>query len=158
MTRLTAFVRNNAIGLIALFIALGGTSYAAIAIPAASVGTKQLRDGSITPAKLDSGEIGGTVRAWARVNADGTIVTSSGFSRTVRNQEMPGVTAVVLKNSHLKGCAASASVVPPTVGAAQPGSALATLNTVARPYGVAVETYDAAGQPTPLPYVVQVLC
>jgi hypothetical protein len=41
------------ISLIALFVALGGTSYAAItALPANSVGTKQLKTGAVTGAKL----------------------------------------------------------------------------------------------------------
>src|SRR3954462_13377547 len=46
------------ISLIALFVALGGTSYAAITLPANSVGTKQLKDGAVTPAKL---RFGGTL-------------------------------------------------------------------------------------------------
>jgi hypothetical protein len=35
-----------------VFIALGGVSYAAIELPKNSVGTKQLKDGAVTPAKL----------------------------------------------------------------------------------------------------------
>jgi hypothetical protein len=43
------------VALIALFVALGGTSYAAItSIPANSVGTKQLKDGAVTAAKISS--------------------------------------------------------------------------------------------------------
>jgi hypothetical protein len=37
---------------IALFIALGGTTYAATSLPTGSVGTKQLKDGAVTNAKL----------------------------------------------------------------------------------------------------------
>jgi hypothetical protein len=33
---------------IALFVALGGTSYAAFSLPAGSVGTKQLKNGAVT--------------------------------------------------------------------------------------------------------------
>jgi hypothetical protein len=47
-----AFVRRNAIALVALFVALGGTSYAAIKLPANSVGTKQLRANAVTGAKV----------------------------------------------------------------------------------------------------------
>jgi hypothetical protein len=46
------FLRRNAIALVALVIAMGGTSYAAVALPADSVGTKQLRNGAVTLEKL----------------------------------------------------------------------------------------------------------
>jgi hypothetical protein len=42
----------NVAATIALFVALGGTSYAAFSLPAASVGTKQLKNGAVTKAKL----------------------------------------------------------------------------------------------------------
>lgn len=43
------------ISLIALFVALGGTSYAAMTLPKNSVGTKQLKNGAVTAAKIDLG-------------------------------------------------------------------------------------------------------
>jgi hypothetical protein len=43
------------VGIIALFIALGGTTYAATQLPANSVGTRQIRPGAVTPAKLSPG-------------------------------------------------------------------------------------------------------
>jgi hypothetical protein len=42
----------NVMATIAVFIALGGASYAAIKLPKNSVGTKQLKKGAVTPAKL----------------------------------------------------------------------------------------------------------
>lgn len=47
-----AYLRRHHVALIALFVALGGTSYAAIQLPANSVGTRQLRGGAVTNAKL----------------------------------------------------------------------------------------------------------
>jgi hypothetical protein len=44
------------ISVIALFVALGGTSYAAVAIPTNSVGTAQLKNGAVTAAKLAYGQ------------------------------------------------------------------------------------------------------
>jgi hypothetical protein len=45
------------VALIALFVALGGTSYAAITLPKNSVGTKQLKDGAVTGAKIADGAV-----------------------------------------------------------------------------------------------------
>ena len=77
MLKTLTFIRHNAIALLALFVALGGTSYAALALPAGSVGARQLRNHSITPIKLDPGSIGGYVRFWARVSAGGRLIASS---------------------------------------------------------------------------------
>jgi hypothetical protein len=52
-----AYLRSNAIALVALFVALGGTSYAALNMPANSVGTKQLRNGAVTAAKVRKGSL-----------------------------------------------------------------------------------------------------
>ena len=45
------------ISLLALFVALGGTSYAATSLPANSVGTKQLKSGAVTRSKISSGTL-----------------------------------------------------------------------------------------------------
>jgi hypothetical protein len=45
-------VARNAVAYVALFIALGGTSYAALRLPANSVGNKQLKNGAVTAAKV----------------------------------------------------------------------------------------------------------
>jgi hypothetical protein len=42
----------TAIALVSLFVALGGTSYAAFAVPQNSVGTKQLKNNAVTTGKL----------------------------------------------------------------------------------------------------------
>ena len=50
--RFTRFLRRNTIALLALFIALGGTTYAATALPKNSVGPKQLRKNAVTNKKI----------------------------------------------------------------------------------------------------------
>src|SRR4051794_29508527 len=50
--KLLSHVRANVIAYLALFIALGGTSYAAVRLPAHSVGTKQLRAGAVTATRI----------------------------------------------------------------------------------------------------------
>jgi hypothetical protein len=53
------FLRGNTIALLALFIALGGTTYAATALPKNSVGTKQLKTNAVTAVKIKSGSVTG---------------------------------------------------------------------------------------------------
>jgi hypothetical protein len=71
--RILSRIRANSVAYLALFLALGGTSIAAVS----------LANHSIDPIKLDPGTIGGYVRAWARVSANGQ-VTASGGRMTVR--------------------------------------------------------------------------
>ena len=53
LTRLLHLIRHNVIALIALFVALGGTSYAALNLPAGSVGTRQLKNRSVTASQAE---------------------------------------------------------------------------------------------------------
>lgn len=71
MTHLLGHARRNAVAYLALFVALGGTSYAAINLPAGSVGTRQLQNHAIDPVKLNPATIGASIRAWANVTWDG---------------------------------------------------------------------------------------
>jgi hypothetical protein len=45
------------VAVIALLVALGGTGYAAMRVPANSVGTRQLRDGAVTRSKIRTGAV-----------------------------------------------------------------------------------------------------
>ena len=60
LTRLRKHLLGNAVAYAALFVALGGTSYAAATLPKNSVGTAQIKNGSITPAKLKNNSIPST--------------------------------------------------------------------------------------------------
>jgi hypothetical protein len=50
---------------VALFVALGGASYAAISLPAGSVGNEQIRDGAVSYKKIRPNSVG-----WQRANLD----------------------------------------------------------------------------------------
>jgi len=59
---MTSWIRNrvtyaNVVATLALFIALGGTGYAAINLPRNSVGPKQLRANSVTSTKVKQGSL-----------------------------------------------------------------------------------------------------
>ena len=60
------------ISLIALFVALGGTGYAAIHLPKNSVGTKQLKKNAVTGVKIKNGAV-----TAAKINASGLTVPNA---------------------------------------------------------------------------------
>ena len=83
MSRVLNHLRSNVVAYVALFVALGGTSYAAISLPAGSVGNRQLKNHSITPVKLDRGSIAGYVRDWAEIDPSGQLVASQPHAHLV---------------------------------------------------------------------------
>ncbi len=50
--RVLSHLRSNVVGYLALFVALSGTSYAAVALPRNSVGPSQLKSNAVTSAKV----------------------------------------------------------------------------------------------------------
>src|SRR4051812_26985527 len=52
MSSVLSHVRRNAVAYLALAVALGGTSYAAVSLPANSVGTPQLKAHAVTLSKI----------------------------------------------------------------------------------------------------------
>lgn len=55
MSTIVRFLRSQSIAVLALLLACGGTSYAGTRLAADSVGTKQLRAGAVTTAKIKDG-------------------------------------------------------------------------------------------------------
>jgi hypothetical protein len=80
--RFTKHLKRHCIAYMALFVALGGTSYAAIRVPRNSVGSAQLRRGAVTNAKVKRGSL--TPSAFAA----GTL---SGTQYTVRTTQFAGL-------------------------------------------------------------------
>ena len=52
-------MRRQLLPLLALFVALGGTSYAAIRFPPNSIGAKQLKKNAVTAPKIKNGAVNG---------------------------------------------------------------------------------------------------
>lgn len=57
MTHLIGHVRRQTVAYVALFVALGGTSYAATQLPSNSVGNAQLQRAAVTASKVKAGSL-----------------------------------------------------------------------------------------------------
>jgi hypothetical protein len=176
MHRLTNHLRHNLIAWIALFVALGGTGYAAVSLPRNSVGPAQLRNHSIDPVKLNPKTIGGSVRAWAIVSADGKVLAGSGRPTVVTNSVEPGFYGMRWGVVFPSTCATIANIdersgpteTVTTPGGPQPVAAgyvsEVSSNTSLRPSkprrlsGSGFVTFNQSGQPTALGFDVAVIC
>jgi hypothetical protein len=86
VTKILNHIRGQYLGAIALFIALGGTGYAAIELPAGSVHTRQIHNqavtnkklarGAVVPANLSHKTIAGYMRAYAQIGPGGQLMAS----------------------------------------------------------------------------------
>jgi hypothetical protein len=106
--------------------------------------------------KGDPGTAGSILR-WAAVNADGTVVASSGLSSTANTRQSTGLYLVDF-NTNIRGvCAPVASIGTNDATAASSGE-IAT-NFVASPEStLRVRTFNDAGTLTDMPFHVVVLC
>lgn len=159
--RLIQHVRANAIAYLALFVALAGTSYAVESLPANSVGARQIRNHSITPDKLAPSRLAGAVRAWAKVAANGRLITGEGKPtvQLQRNSPVPGVYVIRWKTAPMVGCASVGTVAVPLGAALTPGFVV-TDGPQPKPEQTTVvaHTYNAQGQPAAIAFTVAVLC
>jgi hypothetical protein len=157
MSAVLDHLRRNLVGYIALFVALGGTGYAALQLPAGSVGAQQIQNHVIDPVKLDPRLINGSVRAWASVSANGRVTAGGGRPKVSMGRNgFPGLYVVTWRVASLIRCAPIADVDDASVA---PGFALASLaGPRARRGAIAVNTYDFHGQRAALPFNVAVIC
>ena len=168
----------NVMATIAVFIALGGSSYAALKLPRNSVGSAQIRTGGVRSSEVKDrslllrdispktrnalrGAAGPTgpagpagtpaTKYFAVVNANGTLArgnATSGGSGGSTGTYVVGFADAV------GGCAFTA-----TVGSSDGSSVPAGRATVHDAGGrVAVQTYDASGAPADLPFHLIVAC
>jgi hypothetical protein len=92
------------VALIALFIALGGTSYAAItSLPKNSVGTKQLKKNAVTGVKIKNGAV-----TAAKINTAGLTVpnaTTAGNANQLGGKAPSAYASSTLEAAHVVGAA-----------------------------------------------------
>ena len=104
------------ISLLALFVALGGTSYAAItALPKNSVGTKQIKNGAVTAKKISPSAHVAPV-AYALVSGAGTVSEANGITQSMVHLEKTSAFCF----SHLPFTPKGGTVVPEYPGGSNP--------------------------------------
>jgi hypothetical protein len=164
VNRLITYLKHNALGAIALFIALGGTSYAAVAIPRDSVGSRQLRTGAVTSTKIHSGAVtpgklsgtafGGRILYLALIGSDGKVEVSNpkGIRTSDWNLNSGGI--VVFPHRLPKGCV-------PLAGGASPVAIPVSGNPGPPAVGVAIEGNRTQAQLATngaTPVTLEILC
>jgi hypothetical protein len=173
MNKAIGHIRANVVAYLALFVALGGTSYAAISIPRNSVGTPQLRNGAVTPVKLGKG-IAGSVRAWAIVAPSGKVIAGGGKPHAIA---FDGHYQIFWDVPIPKTCATVANVeerdaLGPTEMATTPGGSesviagyVSDVETIGGLLGrnktapnTTLLTFNQSGQLADLPFDVSVIC
>jgi hypothetical protein len=176
MHRFGNHVRSNLVGWLALFVALGGTGYAAIGVPRNSVGASQIRNRSISPVKFNPASIGGNVHAWAIIRANATVLAGGG-KPIVSAGVVPGSYEIQWGVRLPRTCATVANVderspvadeTPITSGNGITNVIIgyvSSVNTQTVPSGggkkvslTSLNTFNQSGQPTPMDFDVAVIC
>jgi hypothetical protein len=153
MRRLLNHARNNLIAYLALFVALGGTGYAAINLP----------NGSVTAASLNTHSIGGYVRAWAHVSSNGHVLSGSPGATVQFTGTSVSPPAYFVRWRGVKLAARCAPIATlGDVGSGQSGvnGVIASLQNFhgRAPNQVFVKTIDASGAPVPAEFDLGVVC
>jgi hypothetical protein len=169
----------NVVATLALFIALGGSSYAALKLPKNSVGSTQIKTGAVHSSEIANRTIGiGDISLKARASFRGrtgrqgaqgepgapaakhfAVVDAGGV--LIHGNAISGGSAgpigsyVVGFSDSVAACAATATIG--TAGASIAAAGNANTNIVSDRV-VGVQTYNAAGVPTDLPFHLNVTC
>jgi hypothetical protein len=104
------------ISLIAVFVALGGTGYAAFAVPKNSVGTKQLKKGAVTGAKIKNGSITGANFNLSKLGTvpsatNATYATSASIAKLTYVVTSTTVPSIMQNQDESASCPAGTNVV-----------------------------------------------
>jgi hypothetical protein len=155
MKPILGHARNNLIAYLALFVALGGTGYAAATLPSGSVGTPQLRNSAIIASKLNRASIGGYVVAWAHVRHDGRVLSGSPGARAIYTGSSASFYFVRWRGVKLPSRCAPVA----TLSQNGPAGALTIRTSINRaPAEVGVVPTDGSGKTTPADFYVVVVC
>jgi hypothetical protein len=117
-------LRRNLIAYLALFVALGGTSYAALKLPKNSVGEKQIKKNAVTNPKIKNGAV--TASKIGRNAVSGSNVKDGSLTKSdLKNGEIPNAFDGTLPSGRsLRGTWAASGTGSTVVGAVSFGVAL----------------------------------
>ncbi len=164
------YLRHHALAAAAFvcsILALAGSSYAAFTISG-----RQIQNHTINPSKLNPKFITGNVRAWAIVAPNGRVIAGAGKPRVTPLASDPGGYGIGW-SVRVARCDTNATIdytsSPPTERlpvAGDPsapfvaGYAVSSTNRASSRSrnGTFVQTFNQAGQPTPLGFDVAVIC
>ena len=165
MTKLIGHLRNNAVGYVALTVALSGTSYAATS----PMGSRAQTQGPTAEhATHDPQLINGNVRAWAIIGPAGRVIASGGKPKVTRLIGDPGGYGIKWRVK-VGRCATVATIdqrlSQPTESVAIPGNSAAPFtagyavgSTSGVGNGTVIQTFKQQGQPTPLGFDLALIC
>jgi hypothetical protein len=153
---------SNILAVIAVFVALGATAYAAHKISGKSIKPNsepgnRLKDNSVTGSKINLGTLGTVPSASTAKNVFGVTVTSAGNPQTTT---LPGTTV-----NKLSGQGDYKVTFPRSVQACVPNATLQSIgggvSAIAAAFGantVEVITSNSGGVPTDAPFNLSVTC
>jgi hypothetical protein len=150
----------NVMATIAVFIALGGGAYAATQLPSNSVGTIQIKNGAVTPAKLSEVSESSMPEAtlWASVTGSSTL--HRGRGATEAKPKFPGTgggTVEVFFDRNVSKCGYAGTAGQP-VNAEVPPTFISVQPLDSKPDGLYVQTFNVEGKIVPTPFYVEVFC
>lgn len=117
--RLRAQSPTFVVSMIALFVALGGTSYAAVTLPKNSVGTKQLKKNAVTAPKIKKGAV-----TAAKINTKGLTVPTALHAKSADS----ATSATSAANASAVGGLAASQLQRRVTGTCTSGSAVRVVN------------------------------
>lgn len=138
-----------AVALVALFVSLGGASYAAVSLGRNSVGTRQLKNGAVTKAKLGNGSVSNFKLASGAVGARKIINGAVGRSQINVNQVQDRVSGVCTS-----GAIAGISNTGAVTCAQAPGADVYTADVKPVAIGTTATTIATQTLPAGFPFVV----
>ncbi len=151
--KIATYLRQNAIALLALFVALGGTSYAAFTISGS-----QIRNHSINAVKLNRRSISGSVKAWVNVQGTPRGLVVAGSSSPVRLEANTEGEDIFWRRQRFS--AKCGALVTPQIGGAVGLSGYVTSapSLEGRSPRLSIIGHAASGPDRPQPVFVAIVC